>query len=104
LHRLGDLGAGEAKAVVIELLVPRSTLTSTHIATSLQNAKKKGLLIVMTSPNPLPRWGVSRSGGGGRNGGLAEEDVVDALDMTTEACCAKLAYLFGKGLSSAQVV
>jgi hypothetical protein len=29
--------------------------------------------------------------------------VVHALDMTTEATCAKLAYLFGKGVPNTKV-
>mmetsp|Transcript_19931 Transcript_19931/g.40316 ORF Transcript_19931/g.40316 Transcript_19931/m.40316 type:complete len:164 (-) Transcript_19931:19-510(-) len=89
------------RALVLELYgagtAPRNQQT---FLDCLRLLKQKGTVVVVTSqcatgPVIPGTYAVSSA--------LEELGVVPAGDMTTEATCAKLSYLFGKGLQPRQV-
>jgi len=100
LLRLAIKGTETCKALVLELYGTGNAPKDPRLLETLLRAKESGLMVVITSqcargPVMARAYAVSEH--------LSELGVIPSMDMTTEATCAKIAYLFGKGLSREQV-
>jgi len=102
LLRLTLDGADTCRAIVLELYgTGNAPQHHTKFMQALTVAKEKGTVVVVTSSQCAS--GSVIPGTYAVNKELDNIGVVPALDMTTEATCAKLAYLFGKGMTPDQV-
>uniref|UniRef100_A0A7S4KNY0 asparaginase n=1 Tax=Guillardia theta TaxID=55529 RepID=A0A7S4KNY0_GUITH len=99
--RLASAGTETCRAIVLELFGGGNVSSrDPNLFRALSLAKEKGCIVVVTSQCASGSVAV---GSYAVNDALNRVGIVPALDMTTEATCAKLAYLFGKGLSPEQV-
>jgi len=97
LMRLAMNGGNTCKAIVLELYgTGNAPQNEPQMLKALQAAKQNGIVVVITSQCAA---GSVLSSTYAINAHLTSIGVVPAADMTTEATCAKLAYLFGKKLS-----
>jgi len=98
LERLATQGSNTCRAIVLELYgTGNGPQNDEKMLRALRTAKENGIVVVITSQCAA---GSVLSTTYSINQHLTSIGVVPAGDMTTEATCAKLAYLFGKGLTS----
>uniref|UniRef100_A0A6U2EM40 asparaginase n=1 Tax=Hemiselmis andersenii TaxID=464988 RepID=A0A6U2EM40_HEMAN len=97
LMRLAKHGGATCRAIVLELYgTGNGPQNDERLLSALHVARQNGIVVVITSQCAA---GSVLSTTYSINHHLTSIGVVPAGDMTTEATCAKLAYLFGKGLS-----
>eukprot|EP00292_Cryptomonas_paramecium_P034468 CAMPEP_0113673840 /NCGR_PEP_ID=MMETSP0038_2-20120614/7074_1 /TAXON_ID=2898 /ORGANISM="Cryptomonas paramecium" /LENGTH=386 /DNA_ID=CAMNT_0000590329 /DNA_START=185 /DNA_END=1342 /DNA_ORIENTATION=- /assembly_acc=CAM_ASM_000170 len=101
LLRLATAGYETCRAVVLELYgTGNAPSADPRFHQALRAARSHGMVVVVTSQcargSAVPgTYAVSQE--------LERAGVIHALDMTTEATCAKLAYLFSKGVAEDQL-
>mmetsp|Transcript_57227 Transcript_57227/g.138269 ORF Transcript_57227/g.138269 Transcript_57227/m.138269 type:complete len:410 (-) Transcript_57227:12-1241(-) len=100
LLRLANQGTETCKALVLELYGTGNAPKDPRLLQTIKRAKEVALLVVVTSQCAR---GAVMARAYAVNEHLSELGVIPTMDMTTEATCAKIAYLFGKGLAPEQV-